>query len=182
MAYLTIKQVKQQYSVADKTIRRLYENKTLSRSQGYKNRKGRWLFNSDYIQAQFADKIKDQPAQRLDPEPATSQTDNTQTDTSNSALLRTIEILQQQLAVKDLQLERSDQKIEQQQKLTDQQQKLTAQLQTQLLIANPPEPITATKAKPSNKAQPIRKKPVKQPKKPSSDTKKTSKPKRWWRR
>lgn len=177
MAYLTIKQVKEQYSVADKTIRRLYENKTLSRSQGYKNRKGRWLFNSDYIQAQFADKIKDQPAQRLDPEPATSQT-----DTSNSALLRTIEILQQQLAVKDLQLERSDQKIEQQQKLTDQQQKLTAQLQTQLLIANPPEPITATKAKPSNKAQPIRKKPVKQPKKPSSDTKKTSKPKRWWRR
>jgi len=47
-----------------------------------------------------------------------------------------------------------------------------------------PEPITATKAKPSNKAQPIRKKPVKQPKKPSSDTKKPNKPKRkrWWGR
>lgn len=181
MAYLTIKQVKEQYSVADKTIRRLYEPdkkgmpSKISRSQGYTNRKGRWVFNSDYIQAQFADKIKDQPAQQVNPEPATSQ----QTSSGElKALQQALELAVAQLKEKDLQLERYDNKL-------DQQQKLTAQLQNRLLLSEPatePEPITATKAKPSNKAQPIRKKPVKQPKKPSSDTKKASKPKRWWRR
>ena len=175
MAYLTIKQIREQYSVADKTIRRLYEDKTLSRSQGYKNKKGKWLFNADYIQAQFADKIKDQPAQRVDTEPTTSQ----QTSSGElKALQQALELAVAQLKEKDLQLERYDNKL-------DQQQKLTAQLQNRLLLSEPatePEPITATKVKASNNAPTKRKKPVKQPKKPSSDTKKTSKPKRWWRR
>lgn len=175
MAYLTIKQVKQQYSIADKTIRRLYEGKTISRSQAYKNKKGRWLFNSDFIQAQYPDKLKDQAPEQVKDTPEPSQTDNSQTDSSNSALIRTIEILQQQLAVKDTQLERYDQKL-------DQQQKLTAQLQTQLLITSSPEPIKADISKTPPKATPKPKKPVKQPVKTPSSIKKTPKPKRWWRK
>ena len=177
MAYLTIKQVREQYSVADKTIRRLYEGNTISRSQGYKNKKGKWLFNADYIQAQFSDKIKDQPAQRVDTEPTTSQ----QTSSGElKALQQALELAVAQLKEKDLQLERYDNKL-------DQQQKLTAQLQNRLLLSEPtpePEPITATKVKSSNNAPTKRKKPVKQPVKPSSDTKKPNKPKRkrWWGR
>lgn len=187
MAYLTIKQVKEQYSVADKTIRRLYEGKTISRSQGYKNRKGRWLFNSDYIQAQFPDKIKDQPAQRLDPEPATSQ--QASSGEVEAILREQIQLLKDQVSdYKQSNNNLNNTLVA----LLGTQQSLVARLdrlelaapapEPEPIITNPPEPITATKAKPSNKAQPIRKKPVKQPKKPSSDTKKTSKPKRWWRR
>ena len=172
MAYLTLKQVKEQYSVAEKTIRRLYENKTLSRSQAYKNRKGKWQFNSDYIQAQFGDRIKVQPAQQVNPEPMTRQSDN-----GDQALIKTIEILQQQLEVKDKQIDNLTQ-------LTDQQQKLTAQLQTRLLITSPTEPIQQDNKSEVSKAKPKTKKSVSKPVKPSSDTKKASKPKskRWWSR
>ena len=174
MAYLTIKQIKDQYNIADKTIRRLYENKTISRNQGYKNKKKKWVFNSDFIEGRFADKRKDQhteqPREKVKEQPKTSQTN------SDQALLKTIEVLQEQLKEKDRQLERYDQKL-------DQQQKLTAQLQNQLLIASPTEPITADITPQTPKAQPIKKKPVRQAKKGSQAKQKAPKPKKkWWQR
>lgn len=175
MAYLTIKQIKDQYNIADKTIRRLYENKTISRSQGYKNKKGKWVLNSDFIESRFADKRKDQHTEQIKAEPKTKQ--NSQSDSQDQVLLKTIELLQEQLATKDKQIDNLTQ-------LTDQQQKLTAQLQTQLLISSPTEPITAEEQAEPPKAQPKPKKPAKQAQKSPQSKKKATKPKKksWWRR
>jgi hypothetical protein len=175
MAYLTIKQIKDQYNIADKTIRRLYINKTISRSQGYKNKKGKWVLNSDFIESRFADKRKDQTTEQVKTEPKTSQTNPD--PSGNQALLKTIEVLQAQLEVKDRQIDNLTQ-------LTDQQQKLTAQLQTQLLIASSTEPITAQEQQEAHKAQPSPKKAVRQAKKSPQSKKKATKPKKkiWWRR
>ena len=175
MAYLTIKQIKDQYNIADKTIRRLYENKTISRNQGYKNKKKKWVFNSDFIEGRFADKRKDQHTEQVKAEPKTKQT--SQADSQDQVLMKTIELLQAQLEAKDRQIDNLTQ-------LTDQQQKLTAQLQTQLLISSPTEPISAQKQQEPPKAQPTKKKPVRQPQKASQTKQKDTKQKkkRWWRR
>ena len=180
MAYLRINQIKELYDISDKTIRRLYEkNKSnpnppiSSRSQGYKNKKGKWVISEDFLESRFADK-------RIEPDQAETKSEPRQTKTetnSDQALLKTIEVLQEQLKEKDRQLERYDQKL-------DQQQKLTAQLQNQLLIASPTEPITADITPQTPKAQSIKKKPVRQAKKSSESKKKVTKPKKksWWRR
>lgn len=175
MAYLTIKQIKDQYNIADKTIRRLYENKTISRSQGYKNKKGKWVLNSDFIESRFADKRKDQHTEQVKAEPKTKQT--SQADSQDQVLLKTIELLQAQLATKDKQIDNLTQ-------LTDQQQKLTAQLQTQLLISSPTEPTTGTEQADTPKPQTQPKKAVRKPVRKPQGNKKATKPKKksWWRR
>lgn len=183
MAYLTIKQIREQYDLSEKTIRRLYQKtkdnpdpiiKKGQRAKGYQNKKGRWVISSDLLEQLFAEKRKDhtteQPREQVKEQPKTSQTN------SDQALLKTIEVLQEQLREKDRQLERYDQKL-------DQQQKLTAQLQNQLLIASPTEPITADITPQTPKAQSIKKKPVRQAKKGSQAKQKAPKPKKkWWQR
>jgi chromosome segregation ATPase len=181
VAYLKISQIKELYDISDKTIRRLYEkNKSnpeppiKSRSQGYKNKKGKWVISEDFLESRFADKRKepDQAETKSDPK----QTKSEPSQTESQALLKTIEVLQEQLKEKDKQLERYDQKL-------DQQQQLTAQLQNQLLIASPSEPIRAdiTSQPPKPQTQP--KKAVRKPKKSSQSKQKAPKPKkRWWQR
>ena len=174
MAYLTIKQIKDQYDIADKTIRRLYEGKTLSRSQGYKNKKGKWVISEDFLESRFADKRKDPDQAETKSNSAETKSEPSQTE--SQAMLKTIEVLQEQLKEKDRQLERYDQKL-------DQQQKLTAQLQNQLLISSPTEPITAdiTTQPPKPQTQP--KKAVRKPTRKPQGKQKAPKPKkRWWQR
>jgi chromosome segregation ATPase len=188
MAYLTIKQIQEQYELSEKTIRRLYQKtkdnpdpiiKKGQRIKGYQNKKGRWVINSDLLEQLFAEKRKDhtteQPIDQVREQPKTSQTK--QATSQDQALLKTIEVLQEQLKEKDRQLERYDQKL-------DQQQKLTAQLQNQLLIASPTEPITADITPQPPKPQTQRKKAVKKPVRKPQSKQKATKPKKksWWRR
>jgi len=172
MAYLTIKQIKDQYNIAEKTIRRLYENKTISRSQGYKNKKGKWVLNSDFIESRFADKRKDQPSEQIKTLPKTSQSSQADTDNKTLEVLsKTVELLQAQLQVKDKQIDNLTM-------ITDQQQKLTAQLQTQLLIASP----TGHKTTESIKTKPTAKKPVKRAQNSSKQQRKAKTRSHWWSR
>lgn len=178
MAYISVKEASQQYGKSEKTVRRLYENKKLARSQGYVNKKGKWKLNTEYLDSLWLDSKTTQPTgeQLPEPEPKTSQ--------NNSEVLtipkEVYEDLRAQLKAKDEQLERLDKKL-------DQQQQLTAQLQNQLLIAEPKEPQESPKSEGSIKPQPQPKKPVKKPvRKPQSKNNKqvvnkpAKKKKRWF--
>ena len=172
MTYLSVQEASQKYSKADKTVRRLLSNKTLSRSQAYRNKKNQWKLNSTWL-----DTIWLTQAPPEQPEPRQS-TGHTPVDSETLSLLKdTLKTLQSQLVVKDQQLAKLDNKL-------DQQQKLTAQLQTQILIASPLEPTRANETSQPIKDKSKLKKPNSKPVKPSSDTKKASKPnkKRWWSR
>lgn len=183
--YLTIKQIKDQYNVSEKTIRRLYEKtpsnpnpiiKEGQRVKGYKNKKGRWVINSDLVESLFADKRK--TSQENTKEQVKEQSKTSQTE--SQVLLATIKVLQSQLETKDKQIESLT-------KLTDQQQQLTSQLQNQLLIASPnatKEPIVADIQAKTTKNSNQAKKPVKKAVRKPQTKNKATKPKKkhWWQR
>lgn len=172
--YISVAEASKKYNKAEKTVRRLYENKTLSRSQAYKNKKNKWKLNTVWLDSLWPDTSaeqkpdSDQP--KVDTEPA-----------QNNDFQSVLAVLEKQLAEKDKQLERLDSKL-------DQQQKLTAGLQTQLTELNKMIAISAPQeaditAK-THKTRPATKKPVKRAVNGSKSNNKPAKPKkkRWWSR
>lgn len=172
--YISVAEASKKYNKAEKTVRRLYENKTLSRSQAYKNKKNKWKLNTEWLDSLWLDTVpvqtpdNDQP--KVDTEPA-----------QNNDFQSVLAVLEKQLAEKDKQLERLDSKL-------DQQQKLTAGLQTQLTELNKMIAISAPQeaditAK-THKTRPATKKPVKRAVNGSKSNNKPAKPKkkRWWSR
>lgn len=176
MAYITVKETSELYGKSEKTVRRLYENKKLSRSQGYVNKKGKWRLNTEYLDSLWLDSKKTKETEEELP-----KVKQTTSQAGKDQLLIPREVyedLRNQLKAKDEQLERLDKKL-------DQQQQLTAQLQNQLLIAEPKtEPQENPKSVEDIKPQPQAKKAVKKPvRKPQAKKKSTTpKKKRWWRR
>lgn len=180
MSYISVSEASKLYSKSEKTIRRIYENKKLSRSQGYRNKKGVWKLSTNYLDTLYkGDRVETPPVKEAESSQASSQSDST------LELLRTtIETLKDQLAVKDEQLQRLDTKLDQQQKLTLGLQNQVETLNKNLLLTSPP-------SKPSNQPGSVKvstpmKKPVKgaqnAPKNKSKAIDITEKPKKkhWW--
>lgn len=176
--YISVKDASQKYNKAEKTIRRLYGSKTkpikLSRSQAYKNKKGEWLFNTEWLDKKFEQSTVTDTEQ---PKVTSQSSDNFQ------AILA---VLEKQLAEKDKQLERLDSKLDQQQKLTAGIQTQLNELSSQLLIS---EPQNQPKTTESINTRPTTQKPVKRAvnvskSKPKAKpkTKEPVKKKHWWRR
>lgn len=172
--YISVTEASKKYNKSEKTVRRLYENKTLSRSQAYKSKKNKWKLNTEWLDTLWLDTAPEQTPDSDQPktEPKTSQSNDFQ-----SVLL----VLEKQLAEKDKQLERLDSKL-------DQQQKLTAGLQTQLTELNKMIAISAPQeaditAK-THKTRPATKKPVKRAVNSSKKQSNSNKPKKkhWWSR
>lgn len=172
--YISVTEASKKYNKSEKTIRRLYENKTLSRSQAYKSKKNKWKLNTEWLDTLWLDTAPEQTPDSDQPEtePKTSQSNDFQS---------VLSVLEKQLAEKDKQLERLDSKL-------DQQQKLTAGLQTQLTELNKMIAISAPQeaditAK-TTKTRPAPKKPVKRAVNSSKKQSNSNKPKKkhWWSR
>jgi len=182
MSYISVSEASKTYGKSEKTIRRIYENKKLSRSQAYRNKKGVWKFSTDYLDSLYkGDRVEPVSAAETEPSQTSSQSDSTL-----DLLKTTIETLKDQLAVKDEQLQRLDVKLDQQQKLTLGLQNQVESLNKNLLLAKPPsEPLNqSSSVKVSNPT----KKPVKRAQNASETKSKvsdiTEKPKKkhWWSR
>jgi len=172
--YISVSEASKKYNKAEKTVRRLYENKTLSRSQAYKNKKNKWKLNTEWLDSLWLDTVpvqtpdNDQP--KVDTEP-----------TPNNDFQSVLAVLEKQLAEKDKQLERLDSKLDQQQKLTAGLQTQLTELNKMIAISAPQEADITPKTSKTSKAP---KKPVKRAVNGSKSNNKPAKPKkkRWWSR
>jgi uncharacterized coiled-coil protein SlyX len=174
--YISVSEASKKYNKAEKTIRRLYENKTLSRSQAYKNKKNKWKLNTEWLDSLWPDSTTEQKPDNDQPKVDTTNT--TQTNDFQSVLA----VLEKQLAEKDKQLERLDSKLDQQQKLTAGLQTQLTELNKMLAISAPKEADKTTESIKTSKAP---KKPVKRAVNGSKSNNKKQPPKKkkhWWSR
>lgn len=177
--YISVAEASKKYNKAEKTVRRLYENKTLSRSQAYKNKKNKWKLNTEWLDSLWLDTSAEQKPDSDQPEatPKSSPADNDTMQVLNA----TLQTLQQQLAVKDEQLAKLDKKLDQQQALTAGMQNQLIELNKMIAISAPQEADITPK---TSKTRPATKKPVKRAVNGSKSNNKPAKPKkkRWWSR
>lgn len=175
--YISVSEASKKYNKAEKTIRRLYENKTLSRSQAYKSKKNKWKLNTEWLDTLWLDTVPVQTPDNDQPE-ADKKTSQTDSDTMQ-VLNATLQTLQQQLAVKDEQLAKLDKKLDQQQALTAGMQNQLIELNKMIAISAPQEADIQAKTTKTRPATKKAVKPAQNGSKKQSNNKKPAK-ERWW--